>query len=339
VSSKCPVCATENDTDPPRQHGEVVFYSCQRCGPFFLKFRSSDLSHLLTKEKKGTRFPRELTDDVEKMAELSHWIRTWYESHRSEPTLDWELVKSIIKNRHPSPLEQAESLVRWIGDNSRAGESVSVDKHGIEAIVGSADGPEFGLVFDYLKDEGIIAGQLEAESTGAPRAREIRIGLSFLGWKRYQELKRATSESHKAFMAMQYDNEQLTVIFTDVFKDAVENTGFDLRRLVDMPQPAGLIDDDLRVKIRASRFLIADLTDRNPGAYWEAGYAEGLGKPVIYTCRKDVFEDSKSCPHFDTNHHLTILWEWEPDKQNEAGEKLKSTIRATLPAEARLTDD
>ena len=60
---------------------------------------------------------------------------------------------------------------------------------------------------------------------------------------------------------------------------------------------------------------------------------------MIYTCRKEVFEDSKSCPHFDTNHHLTILWEWDPDKRKEAGEKLKSTIRATLPAEAKLTDD
>jgi nucleoside 2-deoxyribosyltransferase len=61
--------------------------------------------------------------------------------------------------------------------------------------------------------------------------------------------------------------------------------GFKLTRLDDDPK-AGIIDDRLRVEIRTSRFLIADLTHENRGAYWEAGFAEGDGKPVIYTCRK-----------------------------------------------------
>ena len=69
---------------------------------------------------------------------------------------------------------------------------------------------------------------------------------------------------------------------------AVASAGFDLVRLDEDPQ-AGSIDERLRVEIRKSRFLVADLTHGNPGAYWEAGFAEGLGKPVIYTCEKDDF--------------------------------------------------
>jgi nucleoside 2-deoxyribosyltransferase len=60
-------------------------------------------------------------------------------------------------------------------------------------------------------------------------------------------------------------------------------------------------------EIRMCRFLIADLTCGNQGAYWEAGYAEGLGKPVIYTCNKSYFD--KEGTHFDTNHHQTVLWD------------------------------
>jgi nucleoside 2-deoxyribosyltransferase len=114
----------------------------------------------------------------------------------------------------------------------------------------------------------------------------------------------------------------------------VKQAGFDLFRLDEAPK-AGLIDDNMRVSIRTSDFVISDLSDDNPGAYWEAGYAEGLGKPVIYTCEKEKFEKEK--PHFDTNHHLTIIW----DKKNsqEAGEKLKATIRATLPHLAKMQDD
>ena len=53
-----------------------------------------------------------------------------------------------------------------------------------------------------------------------------------------------------------------------------------------------MIDDRLRVEIQSARFLIADLTHENRGAFWEAGYAEGLGKPVIYTCEESVFNTS-----------------------------------------------
>ena len=46
---------------------------------------------------------------------------------------------------------------------------------------------------------------------------------------------------------------------------------------------AGRIDDRMRVEIRASDFLIADLTHDNLARSHRRGYAEGLGKPVIYT--------------------------------------------------------
>jgi nucleoside 2-deoxyribosyltransferase len=110
-----------------------------------------------------------------------------------------------------------------------------------------------------------------------------------------------------------------------------KRAGFDLRRLTDR-QRAGLIDDRLRVEIRRSRFLLCELTEDNRGAYWEAGFAEGLGRPVIYTCRKDYHPNV----HFDTNHYLTVLW--EPGKLDEAATELKAVIRATLPTEAKQSD-
>lgn len=100
-------------------------------------------------------------------------------------------------------------------------------------------------------------------------------------------------------------------------------------------QPAGLIDDHLRVEIKRARFLIADLTHANNGAYWEAGYAEGLGKTVIYTCEQQVFDDRAQGTHFDTNHHLTV--KWNPENPDMAVESLKATIRATFP-EAKQED-
>ena len=132
---------------------------------------------------------------------------------------------------------------------------------------------------------------------------------------------------------MKFGDEDLDNLLETILKPSVKQAGFELLNLNDRPR-AGLIDDRMRVEIQASDFLVADLTHDNFGAYWEAGYAEGLGKPVIYICEKNKFEAQKT--HFDTNHHLTIIWDKTSPK--EAGEKLKATIRATLPQFAKQED-
>jgi hypothetical protein len=76
--------------------------------------------------------------------------------------------------------------------------------------------------------------------------------------------------------------------------------------------------------------LVRDDTRKGKG-----GYGKGLGKPVIYTCKEEQFDEDES--HFDTNHHLPV--KWDADDIGEAVKSLKATIRATLPDEAKLSDD
>ncbi len=131
-----------------------------------------------------------------------------------------------------------------------------------------------------------------------------------------------------AFMAMPFDDPLLDRVYA-VFKKAVRETGFELRR-IDENAPAGPITNRLLAEIRRSRFLIAELTNDNSGAYWEAGFATGVDRPVIYTCEKSYFLEIGT--HFDTKDHLTVIW--EKDRLDIAAEQLKTTIRATLPDEA-----
>ena len=86
--------------------------------------------------------------------------------------------------------------------------------------------------------------------------------------------------------------------------------------------------------IRAAAVVVADLTERSAGAYWEAGFAAGLGTPVIYTC--DARQFSELGTHFDTNHHVTI--KWDSDKPDRAASDLKAMIRNALPDMAKMTD-
>ena len=65
------------------------------------------------------------------------------------------------------------------------------------------------------------------------------------------------------------------------------------------------------------------------GAYWEAGYADALDKPVIYICEKSKFKTKPS--HFDTNHSTTIFWEKGKDSDNmDFRRQLIATLRRSL---------
>jgi hypothetical protein len=162
----------------------------------------------------------------------------------------------------------------------------------------------------------------------------LDIKLTVAGWEVYEHLKKAAVESRTAFMAMKFGDATLDRTVDECFRPAVARAGFELRKLTDQ-QPAGLIDDQLRAALLSGRFVIADLTHGNHGAYWEAGFAEGLGRPVIYTCEQESW--AKRATHFDTNHMLTIIW--STADLEKAGRQLTATIRATLRTEAKQTGD
>ncbi len=247
------------------------------------------------------------------------------------PFLTTDLVEDLLKRPLPSVFEQANNLIRWFGENLPGpGEMLVIGPNTHQFLVGAKTPNGFGLLVTHLFDNNYLSGAY-ARLVDDPGA--ARLTLTFKGWEQFDRIQRGAVDSRKAFMAMQYGEADLDRVVAEVFRPAVAQTGFSLVRLDDRPQ-AGLIDDRLRVEIRASRFLIADLTHRNAGAYWEAGYAEGLGKPVIYTCERSVFEREQT--HFDTNHHLTVIW--DAGAPNRAADPLKATIRATLPDVAKLED-
>ena len=233
----------------------------------------------------------------------------------------------------PRPQEQADILVQFLaGDDVASGDWVQCKPQAMTAILGTADDPVrqetsgFAYVVDGLRAKELIE-ERQAQGSGTGNYR-----LTFSGWERLDQLQRQSVESRFAFMAMGYNNGAVDRAFA-TFVDAVDKTGFELRRLDQKPK-AGLIDLRMRVEIRGAKFLVADLTDENRGSYWEAGFAEGLGKKVYYTCEQTKFDNVKT--HFDTEHLLTIRWS---DRNFAAAvDELKSAIRNDFPIEAKQSD-
>jgi hypothetical protein len=241
-----------------------------------------------------------------------------------------------IEDALPSASRQADDLILWIGENQVAPETPQrAPLHFLGAWIGASlanpKNPTAGIrwLIKYLEDEKLLGAGPES---GAADAMLLQLTMS--GWHRYAELKERRIETRTAFMAMQFGDDELNSVVDHCFKKAVARTGFELRLLTD-GQGAGSIDNQIRARLLSARFVIADLSHGNPGAYWESGFAEGLDRPVIYTCNKVVWEDKKT--HFDTNHMLHVLW--EADNLQKTENELVATIRATLRAEAIQADD
>lgn len=309
----CPVCKRSAHESVAEAHA-VHYYDCDRCGPYRMTWAA--VQHV----------PR-VVRTPEQQAVLSYAIRRMSRVHDEDavplnaPLITRDLMMAILNNTTlPDPPEQVNNLILWIGEHTESGEGIQIDIYRDGAVIGSATDAGASFVLGYVQSEKLVT--VDAQ----------KYVLSIKGWERHREIKRGALDSRKAFMAMQYGDAELDSVLRNCFVPAVEATGFTLKLLYEEPK-AGSIDDRMRAELLTSRFVIADLTHENRGAYWEAGFAEGAGKPVIYTCKKGHIPNI----HFDTNHHLTV--EWDPDDLPNAGRKLKNTIRATLPAEAKLDDD
>ncbi|MCQ2530127.1 MAG: nucleoside 2-deoxyribosyltransferase [Lachnospiraceae bacterium] len=158
--------------------------------------------------------------------------------------------------------------------------------------------------------------------------------LTLKGYKNCELINIKDDTSNSAFIAMWFSSEMKNV-YDEAIKPAIENPecGYKAFR-VDNYEHNNDITDEIIAGINRSHFVVADMTGYRGGVYYEAGYARGLGKPVIYTCRKDWFDGElapdgttiKEKIHFDINHLNVIVWE----NPEELKEKLISRIKATI---------
>ena len=314
----CPICSYAFAVaDPDAAGREARLVDCAHCGKFGLT--GTLMACLPTLLAQRDAAPK-----------LSHVIRKAHETGQ-QLLLNSYTAEAILQNALPRPREQADLLVQWLAANSPGpGEPLELNYDSQGAVVGAKSHAGLSMLIEHLKATGLVVGPPETYLSGESAA---HLAPTFAGWDYYETLRSGGATYRKAFMAMKFGDLALNSLLDQVLKPAAKRAGFDLLKLDDRPK-AGLIDDRMRVEIRASDFVIADLTHDNLGAYWEAGYAEGLGKPVIYTCERSKFDATKT--HFDTNHHLTIVW--DASAPGNAGLQLTETIRATLPHLAVLTD-
>lgn len=142
------------------------------------------------------------------------------------------------------------------------------------------------------------------------------------GWKILDGLRTPGSKSNIGFVAMWFD-ESVKAVWTKGIRIGIVDSGYDPLR-IDGVEHNNHIDDAIIAAIRECKFLVADLTGGRGGVYFEAGFAKGLGKEVIWLCKADEL----GSVHFDTRQYNFILW--SPDNLPKLAIDLKNRIEATL---------
>lgn len=200
-------------------------------------------------------------------------------------------------------------------------------------------------LLEMMASMGYIGGNANRRSKPEP----LTIKLTPEGLQRIADLQAGQSETSDAcFVAMVYHEK--TDAYRGAVRSAIEHAGYRADVITaDEGHHNDFIMDRVINMIDDARFVIADLTvlpeipptheeDKTEkaekakngvrgGVYWEAGYARGRGKEVIYTCNADD-NISENRIHFDIEQIVRL--QWKNDRLDKFTQTLTSRIVATV---------
>ena len=266
-------------------------------------------------------------------AKLSSWILD-HNRGGGVPVVKAEDMKTILGRRSLGFSEKVDRFLLMLeadkfrpGDplpwrsGSETGASLRA-RHRTMLWIEAASEQEFHAFRHALTDAAVLkSDQTDGASRLGPR-----------GYARMDELRTVAADTAQGFVAMWF-GEAVSEVYSKGIEPALIDAGYRAMR-IDRKEHNNKIDDEILAEIRRSRFVVADFTCgtvdtvEGPvavprgGIYYEAGFAQGLGIPVIWSVRADQVDQV----HFDTRQFNHIVWTTPEDLR----ERLTARIAASI---------
>ena len=300
--TKCPVCTYDEHFSAEMDINDIFHIKCYRCKSF-----SITRTALL-----------ELPDKVENHR-LCAWIRSIAEDGREAPSFDSSSLPVVLKNLPTySPVEKQLILLRQIMRmTSCPGEKILLDPYIDYPLAWASNEKEFNYYVKSLHERGLIE-KLDGREYETEFPHEIRI--SSQGWEFIESHELAPAFNDQVFIAMSFSDE-LNDVWELGIKRAVERAGYRPYR-IDRDPHNERIDAKIIAEIKNSRFLIADVTGHKHGVYYEAGFAQGLDRQVLWSVREDDLDNV----HFDTRQFSHVVWKDIKDLQEKLYEMICAVV-------------
>ena len=268
----------------------------------------------------------------EAKARLTSYLVQSRQFGRDIPHIGQSAVENTQHAPRKSAHERAMSLLGYFASQtSSIGEAVRIDLTGGPALAWSESigGGEVKFLAKYLKDHSLIHDMPMTETS-----HDIRVLVD--GYSHLEESRQA-ARPLQAFVAMWFD-ESMAHVYDEAIRPAIEAAGFKALR-IDRKHLVGKVDDEIIREIRRSRFMVADFTHGEDGhrgsVYYEAGFARGIGLPVISTCEEDKADGLA----FDTRQYLHILWKDTSTLQAELANRIGASIGEGSTKRETMTED
>ncbi|MCH1476031.1 MAG: nucleoside 2-deoxyribosyltransferase [Alphaproteobacteria bacterium] len=294
----CPICNTKaKGTDFSNNQAEV---HCPLCGNYKITSEASSLRNRL------------VSDRVLKAKDpkIYGWIRL-QNRNGNTPRITSDLLQSIVTAALPNLLDRADYLLDEAASTIFKRDEMFSRREPRYLAASFSDLPEEAeFVWKILFNRGFAE----------PMTNQGGTRVTIDGHLHAETLKQTKTSSEKVFIAMWFNNE-MDEAYDKGLQIGVLDAGYKPVR-IDRVEHTNKIDDEIIASIRTSAFIVADFTGHRAGVNFEAGFAMGLGMPVVWTCREDEIEDL----HFDIRQYNCVPWK-EP---KDLAEKLKNRIEATI---------
>ena len=225
----------------------------------------------------------------------------------------WKTYKDLLNSY---PKEASEILNRSLINLSRMinhpSEPIPIDEESKEIFYAKNSSQILYMLRQLAKEEYITP------VSSLPS----NIQIESKGWQKVELLKRPTSGANNQVFVAMWFTELTNNIYTQGIKPAIESIGNLKPIRIDMVEHNNKICDQIIAEIKKSKFLIADFTGNRGGVYFEAGFAQGLGLPVIWL----VKEEDVNNLHFDTRQYNHIVYKDVEDLRKKLIARIEATI-------------
>ncbi len=297
---ECPICKLDAQS---RTGGEEVNIQCLRCGHFTI---SGSTEAIL--------------DQTDAQPLVSAWLRERNLLGVEIPLITSNVISDLKENAPAySPLEKQRRLLRGIQLLSGyPGEQINLMPDTDASLSWSENENESRYYIKSLVERELL--EFISERGRTFKDQILPVVITAKGWEHLENSDANYQSKTQAFIAMSFDP-ALYHLYSDAIAPAVEAAGY-LPYRVDAEPHLDRIDAKIISEIKNSRFLVADVTQQKSGVYYEAGFAHGMGIPVIWSVNsKDLGN-----VHFDTRQYNHIVWE----STEQLKEKIYDSVLANI---------
>ncbi len=293
TSVQCIVCE-RSDAQLKSSTFDGVHIACEQCGEYRVT---------------GSAYDR-VKGFGEEQRERIFWWLSRYEFADQIPTINTDNLTAILAARLPTFSQRVERFLLALDRATIVpGKRLPAQSRELRRGAGLLNDGSYAYLLNALREAKYIHNYTED-----------RIALTSLGFEKVEGLLRATPDSSQAFVAMWF-SEEMESAWKNGLCAGIASAGYDPFR-ISQKEHINKICDEIISEIRRSVFIVADYTEHRGGVYYEAGFAAGMGLPVINTCRKGHMGDL----HFDIQQYNCIDWETE----SELSDRLRKRIEAVI---------